>query len=337
MILSADLNYGDHVMRVNNDLLVANAVNFIDPQDIQLHLGSEPRFEFYPPITFVDEHEQPHGTFATGVFFSQTSKMACPSWSLPAGPDKFGGSCLFATPSQRVEEFLREHLSVPVCRGCYTKNGRYRYLNNQVARHIHLVWLRGQLKHHGAFAFAFRCAFRRIGQADYFRVHDSGDVLWGGRAYAEEWKIIADEHPFTRFWMPTHDWHSPKLIKWFADRPSNLVIRPSAEGFEMPAPSVPGLDGGTAVSGDRFDTKQYGTWDCPAYRFGGSCVSAHCRHCWTQPDLTIVYSAHGPGSPIARHIREMRADWRKNPYDLDLAAGLYAAGYWLDDIAEMLG
>ena len=55
--------------------------------------------------------------------FTGTTKMACPSFSLPAGPEKEGGSCAAAALVPGAG--LRKATKTFTCDGCYSLEGNY--------------------------------------------------------------------------------------------------------------------------------------------------------------------------------------------------------------------
>jgi hypothetical protein len=162
------------------------------------------------------------------------------------------------------------------------------------------------------------------GEKDYglkfFRLHDSGDFLT--TRYADAWIAVAKAHPDVQFWAPTRTWVVEEWEKYWAktEVPSNMLIRPSAYNFDDPAPYTPGLGPGstslyakTLPDGSHVanEDESLASWNCRVYyiknrELAGACINAespdengkpsgklHCRACWTRPDLTINYTAHG--------------------------------------------
>jgi len=265
----------------------------------------EPRIRFgsYSPIGFVS-------------VFSKTSKMRCPSFSLPAGPVEIGGTCLAAGRRDLVEDD-----ALFICHGCYATDGNYRQPSTQLTAGVRRVAVVRGLRH-GTFVTAMVAAFksyrsklrfddikakvdgktRKVGtyqlDTDYMRIHDAGDVLWQP-GYLEAWAQIANHVRGVRFWMPCRDWALGRnavrrLSEARASARGGLVIRPSALHVGDPAPEVGGLDAGTSVALDAVE-EGLAEFNCPAYdqKKDKSCQTARCRRCWTQPTKTVNYEPHG--------------------------------------------
>lgn len=166
----------------------------------------------------VREEREPLASFSP---FSVTSKMAAPSFSLPAGPRGAGGgtcpaSALRAIPGRAF-----------VCHACYALHGHYLYAEQYALREARLRWVLKLLRRPGSFAEAMVRAIEEVhdrppGHAgqwnlSFFRVHDSGDFM-GSPRYVREWNQIArhfgsprakrdgTQRPPMRFWAPTRDW-----------------------------------------------------------------------------------------------------------------------------------
>jgi len=261
----------------------------------------EPRIQFgsYAPVGFI-------------TVFTKTSKMRCPSFSLPVGPSDMGGTCLVAGQRALVEDD-----DLFICHGCYASDGNYRMSSTQLTAGVRRIVVIRALKR-GSFVDAMVEAIRayrakprhddlkakvdgksrKVGtyQLDthYVRIHDAGDVLWQP-GYREAWTDIASRVRDVLFWMPTRDWALGRnAIRRLTSTRANLVVRPSALHVGDPAPEVEGLDAGTSVA---FDAVEQGLAEvnCPAYdqKKDKSCQTARCRRCWTQPTKTINYEPHG--------------------------------------------
>lgn len=257
--------------------------------------------------------------------FTLTTKMVAASWSLPSGPVRLGGSCVHSDATSAAQRLMTSE-NLFVCHGCYAINGQYSFLNQQLVRAIRLEWLQRLLHKHSATAVAeilaealnaFWAKPRKGKSAkgqpkieantNYFRLHDSGDFLWGNRKYLEVWCHVAAAFPHVLFWAPTRDYPSKTFQNAAARRPENFIIRPSAFHVEDPAPRVSGLDAGSTVSFD-IDADRRGLvdWVCPVYKNDEeNCETATgpegtgCRVCWEAPDMTVCYGAHGSGMPKA--------------------------------------
>ena len=94
------------------------------------------------------------GSFATGKvggsLFTETSKMAAPSFSLPAGEPKAGGTCVFAGMAAQ-EKFGDDFF---ICRRCYATGANYGYAEAMLTAETRLQWVTYLLSTGGAEAFA---------------------------------------------------------------------------------------------------------------------------------------------------------------------------------------
>jgi hypothetical protein len=198
---------------------------------------------------------------------SWTSKMGCPSFSLPAGALEIGGACPGAVGGQSVvpEDALRAgqahvtavtqmpvSISNSICEKCYATGGDYIYGSNVLAQSVRLMWVRAALKDKtfvDTMAWAVEHADYLLDggkvekntydperfEGRYFRIHDSGDFI--SRSYLAAWKQVADRfrdgpNKIT-FWAPTRVWathwgiDAVNEINADAKHGSNLIIRPS--------------------------------------------------------------------------------------------------------------
>lgn len=318
----------------------------------ELHLGSrgtEPALHFYPTFAIVGPTGDPHPIHSVGLF-SIPKKMACGAFSLPFGPPRFGGTCVHSEAGQK----LATDPSRFICSGCYAGEGNYQFANQQFIRILRRLWVERSLGE-GSFAGQFLDAFalwRSRGRAEssvqanheFFRIHDSGDMLWGGRGYVEAWKEIAASTADVQFWAPTRDWPSPALRRWLTDRPPNLIVRPSALCVEETPPQVEALDAGTAVALTPARAKVLAEWPCPAYLGAKheTCASVGCRVCWTDSHTTVAYKIHA--SAALRQAAERflaTSGARENPASRSgggaYVAAQYAAGMDISDLLELEG
>lgn len=203
-----------------------------------------PRVEISPPAPFavlsprtvgkgraarevlVREEREPIESFSP---FSTTSKMAAPSFSLPAGPrGPGGGSC----PSSALRGVGNKAF---ICHECYALYGHYLRPEQYAIRELRMRWVLRLLRRPGAFADAMVRALEEVhdrppGHAGmwnmrYFRVHDSGDFM-GSPAYVREWSEVArrfasarpkadgSDRPAMVLWAPTRDWvFFPEVVR----------------------------------------------------------------------------------------------------------------------------
>jgi len=160
---------------------------------------------------------------------ANVSKMRCPSFSLPAGSRRFGGSCSGARLGMTIEpeavlrsgETGRKYIarltgfpadaspdrwySTAVCQYCYAIKGNYSYFSKQIAQVALFRWTDAAVKD-GSFVpvmiqaiesspFHIKDARDRrylepYGYKRVFRLHDAGDFY--SSAYVAAWKRIAD-------------------------------------------------------------------------------------------------------------------------------------------------
>jgi len=209
---------------------------------------------------------------------TKTSKMPGPSFSLPARR-----ACPRANGS--------------ICGSCYASKGCYTYSSTRKAQAARFEWtVRCMRTTEGiqSWVSAMVEAIRESG-AEYFRVHDSGDMF--NVAYAKAWlEVCRSLQGRVKFWIPTRAWQAPKsvlpvfdplltVLRQLAELP-NVTVRPSALNFGDYAPEVGGLHAGsTAEMPDVFRA-----WQCPAPEQGGTC--ADCRVCWVARDLPVAYRKH---------------------------------------------
>lgn len=233
---------------------------------------------------------------------STTGKMACPSFSLPAGPPAAGGSCPAArwtcSPgADRLPPGVKEISGVDadpgasVCQQCYAVIGNYAQSSIQAALAIRYLWTKqalqqpaGDSRFSNSFVETLVAAIegenfdscREPDQQRYFRIHDSGDFF--SADYFRAWKEIADHFysakPRVWFWAPTRMWAVPKwvdLVNEVNAKPRNLTIRPSEYYLEEdPITKLgPGWAAGTCVFRKRSIPEAIAQgrfdWNCEAY------------------------------------------------------------------------
>jgi hypothetical protein len=209
---------------------------------------------------------------------SRTSAMSCYSFSLPAA----------ITCPGKVDNGPQS-----ICHGCYGQLGCYNFkttLNAQAAR---FAWTISCLKHNRGFWIdTMAAAIRNTGER-HFRWHDSGDIF--SPEYCRMIMAVCWRTPNVKHWIPTRSWHLPwiDVIRQFAALP-NVIVRPSALGFDDPAPKVEGLDEGTTAINSPAQLPE-GHRLCPkttADHKSASCESVGCRGCWENSE-PVAYLVHG--------------------------------------------
>jgi hypothetical protein len=205
---------------------------------------------------------------------TNTSKMPCKSFSLPAGD-----SCPFAVTTK-----CQTTGSDAICAKCYATKGFYKMFarKTQLAR---FNWVRqfALNGNYGEFANIMIGEIRKATRKNkFFRVHDSGDMF--SRDYAIAWLTICAALPEVKFWIPTRSYQSPAILailQAIAALP-NVAVRPSALHFGSPAPQITGLNAGsTSGNAEAFQ--------CPAPSQNGACND--CRMCWDK-STPVSYKRH---------------------------------------------
>ena len=201
------------------------------------------------------------------VSLSKPSKMPCKGYSLPAAECNVGSK-------------LRE-VCGSVCSNCYAyKRGNYIYPNVQDALYkrldaiTHPQWVAAMVK--------------LIGNDDYFRWHDSGDLM--SMAHLQSIIRICELTPNTKHWLPTKEKALvSRYVREIGSLPDNLIIRVSAAMVNGKKPVVhPGLKTSTVhTHGYQVDRK---TWVCPASAQDGKCLD--CRACWNKSIDNVSYLEH---------------------------------------------
>lgn len=248
------------------------------------------------------------------TLFTWTTKMSCPSFSIPAGPPKNGGTCAAATESvvaaegsyRKFHEDLAERDASKgyICNSCYCgKNNYLMYVGVTANQMAHLVWARREVRK-GSFASRITQAIaamaqdedlaellaRKLVSAKFFRIHDSGDFF--SPEYYTAWIDVCYALPYVKFWCPSRQWVFPKWRALFQNHPppKNLTLRPSALFIEARPPKIPGLDAGSM---SRLGDAEKPIWNCPAYKSDEhSCASAGCRVCWVSGRTEVNYKTH---------------------------------------------
>lgn len=245
------------------------------------------------------------------TLFTWTTKMSCPSFSIPAGPPKYGGTCPAATRAAVEAEGSYAGFHEPldgqryICDLCYCgKNNYLMYVCVTANQMVHLLWLEREVQK-GTFARKMAEAIAAVAQDDesramlarklidpsFFRIHDSGD--FHRPDYYKQWLDVCYALPKIKFWAPTRMWVFEKWRRIFDAYPApmNLALRPSALFLGATPPAVPGMDAGTTSVEGRMGRP---VWNCPAYEQEGehSCASARCRVCWKSKAKTVNYKTH---------------------------------------------
>lgn len=204
------------------------------------------------------------------MLLSNTSKMPCPSWGLPAGK---------ACPGAKYGEGT-------ICGACYAAKGNYGVPIVRHAQQERFRWTLALMRtEDGRDAFvAYMTAAIASTGLPYFRVHDSGDLF--SPAYAACWARIARNLSHIRFWFPTRSYRIANLLPSIQELSilPNVTVRPSALFLDAAPPVIEGLAAGSGATHSKSDAT------CPAYRQDGAC--RECRFCWDRPNDPVLYPLH---------------------------------------------
>lgn len=208
---------------------------------------------------------------------TQTSKMPCKSYSLPTLACQTG--------------FKLAQIAGSVCSECYANKGFYSMYAAtiepaQMARWDSVMQACETSDDARAWIDAM---VRLIGDDEYFRWHDSGDLQ--SVHHLNLIVLVARATPGTRHWLPTREYGMVRdWIAAFGALPENLTVRLSAMYFDKPVTVPASLRDvpGVAVSNVHKTSAPIGQ-ACVAPSQNGECRD--CRACWSS-DVTISYKAH---------------------------------------------
>jgi len=186
---------------------------------------------------------------------ARTSKMPCPSYSLPAAECHVGSKL--------------EPVAGSVCHGCYARKGKYPIPVVQAALYRRLATLR-----HPRWSDAVATLIR-ASSTSHFRWHDSGDLQ--GRWHLDNIITACRLTPLVRHWLPTKEYAIVRSLRP-RDVPRNLTIRLSAPMLDGKAP-IWWRQTSTVVSD--------GSHSCPAPSQHNAC--GLCRDCWSKSVATVSY------------------------------------------------
>lgn len=198
--------------------------------------------------------------------YSNTSKMPCRAWSIPAS------TCHTGSRLAQVKG--------TVCEDCYALKGFYSIPSNQTTLHKRLAtaadleqWTRAHIR-----------LIPLIETSGYFRWFDSGDLQ--SIAMLAAIATIARALPGIKFWLPTKE-HA-FVASWLKQGnvvPSNLTIRLSAYKLGAKAPAIAAKLGVHASTVNASTGQQ-----CNAPKQDNACLD--CRACWSKSVPSINYTKH---------------------------------------------
>lgn len=197
---------------------------------------------------------------------SNTSKMPCKSWGIPASYCKTGSKLAKIAGS--------------TCSGCYALKGAYRWSNVSQAYERRLKAFE---EDHLSWSQAMVETIKRS-KTEFFRFFDSGDLQSLEMLESIVW--IASRLPNVKFWLPTREVGILRdyVKTWGANWPSNLTIRLSATMVDGVAPKA-----FAKAYNIRTSTVVSSGANCPSSKQDGKCLD--CRACWESPN-NISYLKH---------------------------------------------
>tara|TARA_Y100000310_G_scaffold260672_1_gene269732 strand:+ start:640 stop:1347 length:708 start_codon:yes stop_codon:yes gene_type:complete len=230
---------------------------------------------------------------------SEPSKMPCVGFNIPA---------LKSCPSARLA--LKKFPEDSICLECYALKGFYLFKNVAKALQDRFDFVLKSLRENNGDKFVSEISkqiekryFDKHGNkkklknidTSLFRGHDSGDLF--STKYIYLWKRVCEKFPTIRFWFPTREYFRPSQLPALKDlaRLPNVCLKPSALIKDIKAPSIKGLDAGTAVYTSQAKAEQDGHFVCPATIDGNekTCKGNNCKLCFIKGcKKPIAYLAH---------------------------------------------
>jgi len=196
--------------------------------------------------------------------FSDTSKMPCKSWSLPA----------IETCPGSVE---KDGKLVPACQKCYANKGFYKMTPAKNLRAHNLAdWKR---------AGWVEAMVQEIQKKKFFRWFDSGDIY--EPLLAKKIFMICYYTPTVMHWLPTRSFKIPEIALELTDLEEmlqNVVVRKSSDS--VTGETIEGKNTSTILQSAKDFKPEKGSVLCRAFERSGKC--GKCRACWN-PKVEIVY------------------------------------------------
>jgi hypothetical protein len=277
------------------DIVLGSSLGYTGEAGRVLWLKIDPKIDLNEAVPWSPQRVFGH----CRLFSTFNSKMACPSFALPAGGTSTGGTCPGADAGQTnasaspkmlatVEDRIGREvdLAMTICGSCYAQEGNFQYSDIQGSEVVRYWWIAAMLRAkrtdelvetlvRGLDVMKVKDWKKEMHPElsepmHFFRLHDSGDFF--SVPYIKVWQEVARRQPDVLFWAPTRTWvvHQPAV---FAGSPPNLIIRPSGYHFDDPAPSVPHMAAGsTSLFAKDHNTPPHdgkkAKWDCRAYYVG---------------------------------------------------------------------
>lgn len=195
---------------------------------------------------------------------SNTSKMPCKSYSLPAVTACNVGGKLAKIPGS-------------VCSGCYAAKGCYQWNSTQNAMAKRLAAIQ-----HNEWVDAMATM---IGNDKFFRWHDSGDIQ--SLTHLRKIVQVCNRTPNTAHWLPTKEKATVSAyLRIYGAFPENLTVRVSGAMIDGKPPAVPA---GINTSTVHANNDPHGM-ACNAPANNGEC--GECRACWDKTVSNVSYLKH---------------------------------------------
>ena len=207
---------------------------------------------------------------------TQTTKMPCKSYSLPTI------AC--------VTGFKMRAIAGSICSKCYAEKGNYKkYAGNiEPAQHARLESISLAIAEPEYRALWIQAMAVSIGDDEYFRFHDSGDLQ--NIEHLELYAELARAMPNCKFWLPTREYGIVSAFTAQYDIPDNLIIRLSAMFTDRPVIVPASLKGIAGVAVSNVHRKKAIGTACNAPSTNGECRT--CRKCWSRAVAAVSYSIH---------------------------------------------
>ncbi len=194
---------------------------------------------------------------------SNTSKMPCKSYSIPAQMCHMGSKLVNVKGS--------------VCHGCYALKGMYSFKNVKNALNRRAMALDNP-----KWVEAMTLLLSKM---PFFRWHDSGDLQ--SVKHLGMIVSVCFATPKCKHWLPTREYGFVKEYLSKYRFPPNLCVRLSGLMIDGKAPYAFAESLGVQVS-EVADSKLVAT--CPAPKTDNKCKD--CRMCWNKSVFNVRYNYH---------------------------------------------
>ena len=200
--------------------------------------------------------------------FSNTSKMPCPSYGIPAQNCRIGGLLVDVFGS--------------ICFECYAlDNGRYampNVKNAQERRYKKLLKALDNPKVARQWVREFADCIKSD-SPDYYRWFDSGDLV--NTRNLQLILRVCRLTPDCEHWLPTKEKNLAKSMKE-RFKPKNLTLRVSSAMVNGNPPIVPSWLNTSTVHMEGQFNKKTQKFACPVTKEKNTCDSWDCRRCWDE-------------------------------------------------------